>query len=204
MATKPGVRLPAAERSEQLLDVAEKLFVTKGFDQTSMADVANAAGVTRPVVYEHHGSKAGLYLAIMERARRSLAAAYAEATAGLDQPRDLLRAAGGVWFSIVERDPSLWTLLYGGGAEPLTGELGEELARIQHANLDLYVTAIGGWLGPSASRDDVSLAVHVVFGVAYSIANWWIANQHMPIDEVVERFTDLAWAVLVPMLDDRT
>src|SRR3546814_8639115 len=126
MVTRAGARLSGQERAEQLLDVAEQLFITKGFDRTSMGDVAQAAGVTRPVVYEHHGSKAGLYLAAMERARRSLAREYAAAVEGLEEPRDVLRASAGVWFSIVERDPASWVLLYGGAAVPLTGALGEQ------------------------------------------------------------------------------
>src|SRR3546814_16710001 len=93
MVTRAGARLSGQERAEQLLDVAEQLFITKGFDRTSMGDVAQVAGVTRPVVYEHHGSKAGLYLAAMERARRSPARESAAAVTGPEEPRDDLRAS---------------------------------------------------------------------------------------------------------------
>ena len=56
-------RVPRAVRERQLLDIAEKLFTLHGYEGTSIEDVARAAGVTRPVVYEHHGDKDGLYIA---------------------------------------------------------------------------------------------------------------------------------------------
>src|SRR3546814_6070438 len=92
----------------------------------------------------------------MERARRSLAREYAAAVEGLEEPRDVLRASAGVWFSIVERDPATWVLLYGGDAVPLTGDLGEQLNSIQHANIDIYLSGVGVWLRPGSYASDVS------------------------------------------------
>ena len=59
-------RLPAARRRRQLLDVALEVFATSGFHQTSMEEVAEAAGVTKPVLYQHFGSKRELYLELLE------------------------------------------------------------------------------------------------------------------------------------------
>src|SRR5690606_25739032 len=126
----PRERLSAAERAEQLIDVAEALFIAKGYDRTSVGDIAAAAGVSRPVVYEYHGSKEGVYVAALQRAKHRLVDDSAEALAGLRDPREILRAAADVWFSFVERDPDRWVLLYGGSAVPLTGELGERLAAV--------------------------------------------------------------------------
>ena len=53
-------RLSRAERQEQLLTVADRLFVAQGYEYTSIEDICRAAGVTRPVVYDHYGSKEGL------------------------------------------------------------------------------------------------------------------------------------------------
>jgi len=57
-----GPRLPAAVRRRQLLDVATSAFARRGFHATSMTDVAVAAGVTKPVLYQHFASKRALYL----------------------------------------------------------------------------------------------------------------------------------------------
>ena len=55
------LRLPAAERRRQLLDVALHAFAEHGYHDTSMNDVAEAAGVTKPVLYQHCASKKALY-----------------------------------------------------------------------------------------------------------------------------------------------
>ncbi len=197
----PGLRrLTAVQRSEQLLDVAEELFARKGFDRTSIGDIARAAGVTRPIVYEHHGSKEGLYLASIERAKRRIAVDYDAALRGIREPREVVRVAAGVWFSMVERDPARWVLLYGGSAVPLTGELGERLEAIQSSNLGLYVDTIGSWMREGVSPEQIGQVVHMMFGAAGSLGRWWLVNRHVPRAEVVDSYTEFCWNALAPLL----
>ena len=59
-------RLPAVQRRRQLLDVALEVFADHGFHGASMDDVATAAGVTKPVLYQHFGSKRDLYLQLLD------------------------------------------------------------------------------------------------------------------------------------------
>ena len=63
-----STRLPAHERKDQILDVALKVFATKGFHESSMNDIADMAGITKPVVYQHFESKRALFLALIEDA----------------------------------------------------------------------------------------------------------------------------------------
>lgn len=60
-------RLPRAQRREQLLETAKSAFSTSGFAGTSMEDIAVAAGVTKPVIYQHFDSKEAIFLAVIER-----------------------------------------------------------------------------------------------------------------------------------------
>ena len=59
--------MSAGERREQLIEVARGLFATKGFDGTSIEEIASRAKVSKPVVYEHFGGKEGLYAVIVDR-----------------------------------------------------------------------------------------------------------------------------------------
>ena len=81
-------RLPAARRREQLLEVALHVFASRGFHQTSMNDVADAAGVTKPVLYQHFSSKRALYLELLELVSLRLMAAIDEATSAAAGPRE--------------------------------------------------------------------------------------------------------------------
>ena len=61
------VRMTGKERREQLLDVGRSLFAEKGFEATSIEEIAARAGVSKPVVYEHFGGKEGLYAVVVDR-----------------------------------------------------------------------------------------------------------------------------------------
>src|SRR5258706_128056 len=82
-------RLPAARRRRQLLDVALDVFAASGFHQTSMEDVAEAAGVTKPVLYQHFGSKRELYLELLEDVGGQMMAAVATSGQWVANGRDV-------------------------------------------------------------------------------------------------------------------
>ena len=65
-SARPSHRLPAAERRRQLLDVSMNVFATNGYHGTSMNEVAEAAGVTKPVLYQHFASKEALYRELVD------------------------------------------------------------------------------------------------------------------------------------------
>ena len=79
-------RLPAAERRDQLLAVALDVFSSQGFHATSMNEIAAAAGVTKPVLYQHFPSKRGLYLELLRDVGDRLMAAIGKATAEAGSP----------------------------------------------------------------------------------------------------------------------
>jgi len=84
----PRVRMSGVERREQLIEVARALFAENGVDATSVEEIAAAAAVSKPIVYEHFGSKDGLYAVIVDREARRLDSAVCEA---LDTPHAYYR-----------------------------------------------------------------------------------------------------------------
>ena len=97
-----GTRMPRAQREEQILAVAETVFAERGYQATTMEDVAERVGVTKPLIYEYFGSKEGLLSACVDKARTQLRDATVTAWQGVPGclDRDLLR----------ERDPRLLRL----------------------------------------------------------------------------------------------
>jgi len=89
------------ERREQLLDVGRRLFAEKGFEGTSVEEVASKAGVSKPVVYEHFGGKEGLYAVVVDREMQQLLDGVARSlTAG--HPRELLEQAAFALLDYIE------------------------------------------------------------------------------------------------------
>ena len=109
-------RLPAAERREQLLDVAREVFARHGFHETSMNDVAEAAGVTKPVLYQHFGSKRDLYLELLTDVGGQLLEAIGAATGGAAGPRQQVESGFAAYFRFVSEHPNAFRVLFGSGS----------------------------------------------------------------------------------------
>lgn len=85
-------RMTGRERREQLLDIGRGLFAERGFDGTSVEEIAAQAGVSKPVVYEHFGGKEGVYAVVVDREMQTLLEMVAGALHA-DHPRDKLEGA---------------------------------------------------------------------------------------------------------------
>ena len=97
-------RMTAAERREQLILIARRLFAEKGFDATAVEEIAARAEVSKPVVYEHFGGKEGLYAVVVDREVRDLLDKMQRAlTAG--HPRALLEQAALALLDYIEGSP---------------------------------------------------------------------------------------------------
>src|SRR3954453_24084989 len=106
----PRVRMSGKERREQLLDIGRTLFATRGFDGTSVEEIADKAGVSKPVVYEHFGGKEGLYAVVVDREVRRLLDRITESLVG-NHPRELLEQAAGALLDYVEKDTDGFRIL---------------------------------------------------------------------------------------------
>src|SRR5664279_4057155 len=89
----PRARMTARDRREQLVTVARALFAEKGFDGTSVEEIALRADVSKPVVYEHFGGKEGIYAVIVDREVEALSGALSGALASRAHPRVLVERA---------------------------------------------------------------------------------------------------------------
>jgi AcrR family transcriptional regulator len=81
------------ERREQLLDIGRTLFAERGFDGTSVEEIAAKAGVSKPVVYEHFGGKEGLYAVVVDREMERLLGMVTRALSNGAHYRDMLEQA---------------------------------------------------------------------------------------------------------------
>ncbi|MGH3384870.1 MAG: TetR/AcrR family transcriptional regulator, partial [Nocardioidaceae bacterium] len=84
--------MTSAERREQLIEIARRLFAERGFEGASIEEIASRAEVSKPVVYEHFGGKEGLYAVVVDREVRHLLDMMREALSG-GHPRELLEQA---------------------------------------------------------------------------------------------------------------
>ena len=113
-ATAKTQRLGASERRRKIELAAGRVFAERGYAAARLDDVAAAAGVTKPVVYRHFGSKKGLYLALLERHRADLGGFLpppGELAAAPDASM-LLRAVIDRWLDYVRENSHAWVMLF--------------------------------------------------------------------------------------------
>jgi AcrR family transcriptional regulator len=97
-AAEPRRRLTAVRRRRQLIDVALETFATHGFNETTMEDIATAAGVTKPLLYQHFASKRALYLELIDDVAARLIAALASAAGASTKTRRQVEAGFEAYF----------------------------------------------------------------------------------------------------------
>ncbi|WP_432969042.1 TetR/AcrR family transcriptional regulator [Dactylosporangium sp. CA-233914] len=193
-------RMTRAAREQQLLDVAEDLFLEAGYERTSIEDIARAAGVTRPVVYEHHGSKEGVYLACVRRARAHWNREILAAASASTDPREQLALGADAYYRVVERDPARWQLLIGAGglvAGPLAGDLHRERLRTVNLIADLVEPHL-----PDADPQRVDAFANVASGGAEQLGRWWLAHPEVPRSKVVAYYVDTVWPAFTAIRAD--
>jgi AcrR family transcriptional regulator len=192
MTEPSSARLPAAQRRRQLLDVALVRFAAGGFHATSMADIAEAAGVTKPVLYQHFRSKRQLYLELLDDVGSQLMDAIAQATAGAGGPRLQVEAGIAAYLRFVQDRPQAFPLLFGSGARR-DPEFADAVRRVEDSIADAVARLIDADIDAVHRR---VLAAAVV-GMAEGVVRHWIADEP-PVDgELLSRqMADLAWAGL--------
>jgi AcrR family transcriptional regulator len=193
-------RLPAAQRRTQLLDVALERFAASGYHDTSMEEVADAAGVTKPVLYQHFSSKRTLYLELLESMGRKLLAEVADSAAAETQPRLQVLAGFRAYFRFVCEHTSAFRLLFLGSSRQ-GDDFADAITRIE----DEVAAAIGQFIEADIDESHRDLLGHAIVGLAEVAGRLWVSRhaelEDPPLDpeegEVLAgQLADLAWAGL--------
>src|SRR5262245_8644895 len=127
--------MPRAEREQQILAVAERVFAADGYQATSMDDIATRVGLSKPMLYEYFGSKEGLLLACLQRSKRELLEVTTAAAAGASTPEKLLHDCLLAFFRFGDEHAQSRALLRNEAAAP-SASVNSELEAIRMQQTD--------------------------------------------------------------------
>jgi AcrR family transcriptional regulator len=185
-------RVPRAVRRGQLLELTEPLFAEKRYDGFSIVGLCRAAGITPPIVYDLFGSKDGIYIACLCRFREELENALLAAAAIAPDLTTTVERSVDAWFSIMQRDPRRWALVYG-GANGLDGPLDDRLANLRDTTIQQIATVLARH-PPHASSEELALWARSVSGAGEQLGRWWLRNPNIPRRRVVAFYSDFILA----------
>jgi len=175
-------RVPRAIREQQLLDHAEQLLIENGYGGFSLEGLCRAAGVSRPIVYEHFGSKDGVYIACLRRIRGEFEQAISDAAGSATELAEVFARGADAFFEILERDPRRWSLVY--GTTMLVGPLAEELDDLRASTVQRIADQASEF-APDADPEVVIVFAHAASGAGEQVGRWWIRNPGIPRSRVV-------------------
>ncbi|MBX6420982.1 MAG: TetR/AcrR family transcriptional regulator [Sinobacteraceae bacterium] len=190
-------RLRREQRWQQLLDVALRLFIRRGYQGTSIGDLARAAGVTRPIIYHHFGSKDGIYLACLRQARQDLERRMMVAGSRGQGLAERLRNGIEAYFAFVEDEGDAWGMLFGGGVA-VAGPAAEEARQLRFATVGRIVDLLRQVL-PHVDAQTLEACAHAVSGSGEQLAKWWRQNPHIPRERVVDYHWRISLHGLAPL-----
>lgn len=182
-----STRLSADERRAQLERVAGRLFADAGYHGVSMEQLADAAGVSKPVLYQHFSSKRALYLALVRDAVGEMEERVRAALRGTTDNRARIEGATAAYFEFVD-DPR-FRLVF--SAERSDDEVYDEVRAAHHRVTESVAQLISEDAGLDASS--ALFLAAAIRGLATDAARWWSAHYDVDRDDAARLAAQLAW-----------
>lgn len=195
----PRARMTGPQRRHQLIEVARGLFAEKGFEATAVEEIAQRAGVSKPVVYEHFGGKEGLYAVIVDREMETLLEMI---TSSLSKNRSRYRVqqvALALLTYMEDRTDGFQILMRGSSTSDDTGKysslLNDAISQVEHI--------LGGDF-ERRGRDPAlaPLYAQALVGMVTSTAQWWLDVREPSKEVVAAHLVNLCWNGLVNLEAD--
>lgn len=190
-----ATRLPAAERRRQLLDVALEVFAAKGFHETSMNDVAEAAGVTKPVLYQHFDSKKALHSELVDEIGARLEREIWAAASAADGPRQQVEAGFRAYFRWAIGQGAAFQVLFSDRSRA-DAELADAIDRVEAIVADRVASLIDV---PGLSDEERHVLAFGVVGIAEATSRRWLRlglGSGDDADAFADQVARLAWSGL--------
>ena len=197
-----GARLSRGARRAQLLVAARDVFAAQGYHAAAMDDIAEKAGVSKPVLYQHFPGKLELYRALLTTYADELVGRVQKAIVATDNNQERVHAAVSAYFDFVAGEGHAYRLVF---ESDLRGE--PEAAAVVDGALTRCIDTVASAVTTDAGLDPARarlLAVGLV-GLSQVTAQYWLdSEQSVPRDEAVALMSSLAWRGLAgfPMVHD--
>ncbi|MDD9205463.1 TetR/AcrR family transcriptional regulator [Georgenia sp. 10Sc9-8] len=184
-------RMTSGQRREQLITVGRALFAERGFDGTSVEEIAARASVSKPVVYEHFGGKEGVYAVVVDREVQRLLAVLTETLSTPAHPKVMVERAALALLDYIETHTDGFRILVRDSpVAQTTGTfsslIGDVASQVEHI---LAAQFRRRGLDPASAP----LYAQMLVGMVALTGQWWLDAREPHKDEVAAHVINLAW-----------
>ncbi len=186
-----GTRLPRSARRAQLLGAAQEVFVAQGYHAAAMDEIAERAGVSKPVLYQHFPGKLELYLALLDQSSEALVQAVLSALTATTDNKQRVHSAIEAYFAFVDDEAAAFRLVF---ESDLVNEeaVRERVDRVTRRCAEAMASVIAEDTGLTA-EESMLLAVGLA-GMAHVAARYWVsARGTIPRDDAARLVGSLSW-----------
>jgi AcrR family transcriptional regulator len=184
------VRMTGQERREQLLDVGRRLFAERGFEGTSVEEIAAKANVSKPVVYEHFGGKEGLYAVVVDRETQLLLDRMTNSlTSG--HPRELLEQAAMALLEYIESSSDGFRILV--RDSPVAQSTGTFASLLSDVASQVEHILVEQFAARGFSPKLAPMYAQMLVGMVALTGQWWLDARKPKRAEVAAHLVNLAW-----------
>jgi AcrR family transcriptional regulator len=179
------------QRREQLLNVGRKLFSDKGFEGTSVEEIAASAEVSKPVVYEHFGGKEGLYAVVVDREIQALLDDITGALTQNASPRVLLEQAALGLLDYIESSPDGFRILV--RDSPVAQATGGFASQISDVASQVEHLLAAEFKRRRLDPKTAPMYAQALVGMVALTGQWWLDSRKPKKAEVAAHLVNLAW-----------
>jgi AcrR family transcriptional regulator len=186
-----GVRLPRSARRAQLLAAAQDVFVANGYHAAAMDEIAERAGVSKPVLYQHFPGKLELYLALLESHVDALVASVRTAMESTTDNKQRVVAAVSAFYDFVDNEGQAYRMVF---ESDLRGEpaVQQAIERATSASVDAITETI--MVDAALDRDRARLLAVGLTGLSQVTARFWLdTDRRVSKEDAVALISTLAW-----------
>jgi AcrR family transcriptional regulator len=188
--------MPAGARREAIIEAAIAAFSANPLETVSLDDVAERAGISKALIYEHFASKRELYDATLRASHAKLVTLVLESIAGTEGPEERMRAGTDAFLRFVEAHREAWQMVHRNVADP---EIAPTLQNVQDEARALVGELLQAFAPEESPVEGMEMGVAIevfaqqIVGAGQALANWWDDNRDVPREVVLQAHMDFAW-----------
>jgi len=184
------VRMTGQQRREQLVGVACSLFAEKGYEAASIEEIAERAGVSKPVVYQHFGGKEGLYAVVVDREVRYLTTSLARAFEAT-HPRRIAEFAADAFLGYIEEHEEGFRVLVRDAPSGTTGtSFASVIADVASRAEKLLIEEFSD---RGFDQHTAPMYALMLVGAVALVGEWWLDHRAQPREVVAAHVVNLLW-----------
>jgi AcrR family transcriptional regulator len=175
-----------------MMTVAEEVFAERGYAATSMDEVAERVGVSKPMIYEYFGSKEGLLVACIRQVRSELRDLTAQSVIGAASPEEALRKGLVTFFRFTDDHRRSWDLLLRTEAAVVGPAAVAEIEAVRQEQTQLHIAVFTAYL-PDADPRALEASAEILVGACERLSVWYVRHDDVTPEEAADHIMRMTW-----------